>query len=314
MIPEVSEAVHVYKCLDLFLPPEKTLSEGLTALRHFPGTSQLKDRFRCCCCSCCCCFIFIFHVAFALRYQKPHTHTILPPLSGFDEFNFKIGGVLLFLNTFGTEILAALALPMLAAAVANKNSPSSDRDESEKTCHQQQEQEQGEQGFLLDEEFFEGVTTEHGVRRRRRNVVGGAGAGTQVEQPEAYREAFGETSHPRGEATSGSTSPLSGRHHSGDGGRRGDEAHETALHPASSSSSAEAFLSAMERISGLVLALSSARTFLSAANISVQRGHLMLWAVFAPKFVFDATMQAVCGAAAVATWAVVLVVHRAFYS
>ncbi|CAN0042053.1 unnamed protein product, partial [Scytosiphon promiscuus] len=71
-------------------------------------------------------------------------------------------------------------------------------------------------------------------------------------------------------------------------------------------------LSAMERLSSLTLLLSSLRTLLSAANVSVQRGHLMLWAVFAPKFVFDATMQAVCGAAAVLAWAVVLVSHRGF--
>ena len=75
---------------------------------------------------------------------------------------------------------------------------------------------------------------------------------------------------------------------------------------------ANGFLLAMERLSGLTLLLSSARTFLSAANVSVQRGHLMLWAVFAPKFVFDATMQAVTGAAAVAAWAVVLAAHRAW--
>ncbi|CAN0411930.1 unnamed protein product, partial [Ectocarpus sp. 8 AP-2014] len=68
----------------------------------------------------------------------------------------------------------------------------------------------------------------------------------------------------------------------------------------------------MERLSGLTLLLSAFRTFLSAANVSVQRGHLMLWAVFAPKFVFDATMQAVCGAAAVLAWAVVVVAHRAY--
>ncbi|CAM9828783.1 unnamed protein product, partial [Ectocarpus fasciculatus] len=37
---------------------------------------------------------------------------------GFDEFDFKVGGVLLFLNTFGTEILAALALPLAAAAAS----------------------------------------------------------------------------------------------------------------------------------------------------------------------------------------------------
>ncbi|CAN0213897.1 unnamed protein product, partial [Discosporangium mesarthrocarpum] len=39
---------------------------------------------------------------------------------GFDEFNFQVGGILLFLNTFGTEILATLTLPLLAsAATAN---------------------------------------------------------------------------------------------------------------------------------------------------------------------------------------------------
>ncbi|CAN0213833.1 unnamed protein product [Discosporangium mesarthrocarpum] len=44
---------------------------------------------------------------------------------------------------------------------------------------------------------------------------------------------------------------------------------------------------------------------LSAVNVTVQRGHLMLWAIFAPKFIFDATMQVVCGGAMVAMWGLV---------
>lgn len=166
---------------------------------------------------------------------------------GFDEFDFKVGGLLLFLNTFGTEILAALALPLAAAAAA----PGGSRD------------------FRCDPP----------------SRLGGPSTGTAMSSPtpvrgqEEYRHPPVRTSSPP---------------------------------PWNAAAAGGGVLSAMERLSALTLLLSSFRTFLSAANVSVQRGHLMLWAVFAPKFVFDATMQAVCGAAAVLAWAVVLVAHRAY--
>ncbi|CAN0091455.1 unnamed protein product, partial [Hapterophycus canaliculatus] len=141
---------------------------------------------------------------------------------GFDDFDFKIGGLLLFLNTFGTEILAALALPLAAASAAAGSRHRGG--------------------------------AENGLYEHDRRPADGAAAWAGAPQ----------------------------------------------------------VLSAMERLSCLTLLLSSLRTFLSAANVSLQRGHLMLWAVFAPKFVFDATMQAVCGAAAVLAWAVVLVAHHEF--
>ena len=172
--------------------------------------------------------------------------------SGFDEFDFKVGGLLLFLNTFGTEIIAALALPLAAAAVT---------------------------------------------------PISGAGQDS--------RDSISPPSAPLGGTASSSPTPF--------GSMR-----EEYRHPARSSPSpwdaadaagagAGGVLSAMERLSALTLLLSSFRTFLSAANVSVQRGHLMLWAVFAPKFVFDATMQAVCGAAAVLAWGVVLLAYRAHF-
>ncbi|CAM9599436.1 unnamed protein product, partial [Ectocarpus fasciculatus] len=183
---------------------------------------------------------------------------------GFDEFDFKVGGVLLFLNTFGTEILAALALPLAAAAAS-----------------------------------------------------GAAASTVSQDAPPVLPEGDGsENIFGRPHERHTLSSPPSPRPHPVAGRWDGN-------HPDASDAAAEAgaeveaaaatrVLSAMERLSGLTLLLSAFRTFLSAANVSVQRGHLMLWAVFAPKFVFDATMQAVCGAAAVLAWAVVLVAHRAY--
>ncbi|CBN74927.1 conserved unknown protein [Ectocarpus siliculosus] len=184
---------------------------------------------------------------------------------GFDEFDFKVGGVLLFLNTFGTEILAALALPLAAAAAA-------------------------------------------------------ASGVSQDAAPPVLPEAVSGSSRPNDRQSL--SSPPSPRPHSVAGrwdGNHPDDAGNDAAAEAQAQAQTQAqaqettsMLSAMERLSGLTLLLSAIRTFLSAANVSVQRGHLMLWAVFAPKFVFDATMQAVCGAAAVLAWAVVVVAHRAY--
>jgi GPI ethanolamine phosphate transferase membrane region len=80
------------------------------------------------------------------------------------------------------------------------------------------------------------------------------------------------------------------------------------LAAASISSSSRVSSSSSSSIEETVLAfagLSAARTLLSTVNAVVQRRHLMLWAVFAPKFVFDAVMQAVVGASLVLMWAVV---------
>jgi GPI ethanolamine phosphate transferase membrane region len=71
------------------------------------------------------------------------------------------------------------------------------------------------------------------------------------------------------------------------------------------SSSSTASSSSVEETVLAFAGLSAARTLLSTVNAVVQRRHLMLWAVFAPKFVFDAVMQAVVGAALVLMWAVV---------
>eukprot|EP00903_Cladosiphon_okamuranus_P014882 g13781.t1 len=189
---------------------------------------------------------------------------------GFDEFGFKIGGLLLFLNTFGTEILAALALPLAAAAAASASASASPSASG----------------------------ASQGSRRDPLSPLAGASGGGRCVGGDG-----GDGGDDDGGATSFSPTPL-----------RGEEEYR---HPTRSPSppwtAAGRVLSAMDRLSALTLLLSSFRTFLSAANVSVQRGHLMLWAVFAPKFVFDATMQAVCGAAAVLAWAVVLVAHRAYF-
>lgn len=176
------------------------------------------------------------------------------PNPGFDEFDFKVGGLLLFLNTFGTEILAALALPLTAAAASASAS--------------------------------------------------GASQDSRRDPPSPIAGARGADA---GGAASLSPTPLRGQ---------GEYWHPAArsLSTPWNAAAGTAVLSTMERLSALTLLLSSFRTFLSAANVSVQRGHLMLWAVFAPKFVFDATMQAVCGAAAVLAWAVVVVAHGAYFS
>lgn len=191
--------------------------------------------------------------------------------AGFDEFNFKIGGVLLFLNTFGTEILAALALPMLAAAV------------------------------IFEERRYghgTGVTPQHGTTAEQQ----------QPQRPRNEPQLEGDTrnfdEHVAWEAETNLILKSAAAVQA--------SAATTTSRPPCNTASTEVFLSLMERISGLILALSSVRTLLSAANISVQRGHLMLWAIFAPKFIFDATMQAVCGAAAVAAWGTVLVAHRSY--
>lgn len=189
--------------------------------------------------------------------------------AGFDEFNFEVGGVLLFLNTFGTEIIAALALPMLAAAAAT----------------------------FEDRRYDQGVDV--APQQSHRTTVDKQ----QPNEPQLERGTWNFNEH-------GVETNLISK--SAAAAVQASSMTATTRPPYNTASTEEAFLILMERISGLILALSSVRTLLSAANISVQRGHLMLWAIFAPKFIFDATMQAVCGAAAVATWAIVLVAHRSY--
>lgn len=198
---------------------------------------------------------FLIHLFFGGGAHQP----------GFDEFDFKVGGVLLFLNTFGTEILAALALPLAAAAAAAASGVSQDAPP------------------VLPE-----------------GVIGADGSETVRSRPDDRQALYAPPSPRRHSVTGG----WDGNHH--------PDASDAAAEAEAEAEVATRVLSTMERLSGLTLLLSAFRTFLSAANVSVQRGHLMLWAVFAPKFVFDATMQAVCGAAAVLAWAVVLVAHRAY--
>lgn len=61
----------------------------------------------------------------------------------------------------------------------------------------------------------------------------------------------------------------------------------------------------LDQVALAVSTLSCVRTCLSMLNAYIQRRHLMLWAVFAPKFVFDAVMQAVLSTAVVVMWALV---------
>lgn len=191
---------------------------------------------------------------------------ICNPLSGFEEFDFNVGGVLLFINTFGTEIVAAFALPLAAAAVAMKAPEARlgpGRDHG------------GEEG--REEGQSTGAKPPGALSDRRRLEVdshaGENGLGVLYMGAPGGKDVYIE-------------------------GVSGSEIHDR------EHSSISEFVSVMDRMSGVILLLSGARTFLSAANVSVQRGHLMLWAIFAPKFIFDATMQVVSGGAAIVVWAV----------
>jgi phosphatidylinositol glycan class O len=46
----------------------------------------------------------------------------------------------------------------------------------------------------------------------------------------------------------------------------------------------------------VVMAMSAFRTLLTTVCVAIQRRHLMVWAIFAPKFVFDGVMHVVQGA------------------
>lgn len=249
---------------------------------------------------------------------------------GFDEFDFKVGGLLLFLNTFGTEILAALTLPLLAAAAtattssaaATKAATVTTQGISGRSQHSNNNQER--EYFPREQEtsgFSGGCKTPLSESESVTSLLGSGlltpsdysryGNDPAKEGAKTGRDdqSFGkkiDTEQARGLNFSPPLLPtISSR----------ATATATAMTTAAATSAGcGAFLSVMGRLSGLVLLLSSARTFLSAANVSLQRGHLMLWAVFAPKFVFDATMQAVCGTAAVTVWAVVLAAHRSFFA
>ncbi|CAM9644470.1 unnamed protein product [Chrysoparadoxa australica] len=109
---------------------------------------------------------------------------------GFDEFHLGVGGILLFVNTFGTEVLATLAMPALAA----------------------------------------------------------------------------------------------GRECQGPGG----------------------FVGELDQLMCVFVTLQTVKTLVCAVNVLIQRGHLMLWAIFAPKFLFDAIMQMVSAAAVLMLWALVI--------
>lgn len=231
-----------------------------------------------------------------------------------------MAGLLLFLNTFGTEILVAFTVPLAAAAATPQRTraptlpPPRPRDR-EAYDHRSGSGSAGPANTCIPTASTPtlGATNSGGGDRAPGARIRGRG----VTAAECMSSA--ERSDRLGVVPA---LPMDGRSHGdmdgdcrdyGDGTRGGEgavlnafrgedgEERDRALLSASSAS----FLVVMERLSGLMLLLSAARTFLSAANVSVQRGHLMLWAVFAPKFVFDATMQAVSGAAAVVVWAVV---------
>lgn len=194
---------------------------------------------------------------------------ICDPLPGFEEFDFNVGGVLLFINTFGTEIVAAFALPLAAAAVAMK-APAA------------------RLGPGLDHGEEEG-------REEGQSTDDKPPGGSSDRQPLEVDAHAGED----GLEVLLSTGARGGKDPYGEG------VSSPEIHDREHSSVSE-FVSVMDRMSGVILLLSGARTFLSAANVSVQRGHLMLWAIFAPKFIFDATMQVVSGGAAIVVWAVVV--------
>lgn len=203
-----------------------------------------------------------------------------------------MAGLLLFLNTFGTEILAAFTLPLAAAAAATRattatNLCASDEPRPEAST---------EPSPYTDPNAAPSKAASHGEGGARARATSGGekvgfwSGGEQFDSASPAGEPLMRLGIARG-------------YHAGEVECSNRERRERVL--------SATFLDVMERLSGLTLLLSAARTFLSAANVSVQRGHLMLWAVFAPKFVFDATMQAVSGTAAVAAWAVVVASIRA---
>lgn len=201
---------------------------------------------------------------------------------GFEEFNFQVGGVLLFINTFGTEIIAAFTLPLVAAAAVPSTPVTS--------------------GLGSRETGGDGVAGKCpgnvGASVSSIDPMGYARAGVGGDENEtlSLRERTAKALWDR-DSVSQHSIVGSPKRDDTEGEQRGrnERIYETI----------SSFTYILERLSGLTLLLSAIRTLLSAANVSVQRGHLMLWAVFAPKFIFDATMQAVSGAAAVVVWAVV---------
>lgn len=217
--------------------------------------------------------------------------------------------MLLFLNTFGTEILAAFSLPLAAAAAAS--APAIARGHHD--CKPQPSPAAMTTLPQAAGAVPQGSTpsaarvTVHGTGAR---IWSGRGSGGLEESPSPVTAVAAA----RGSGTATKLIDVDTR---ATGKQRGEEegkGERDEEREYDRASSYVAFLMTMEHLSGMILLLSAARTFLSAANVSVQRGHLMLWAVFAPKFIFDATMQAVSGAAAVAVWAVVATSLRYAYS
>lgn len=247
--------------------------------------------------------------------------------SGFDEFDFRVAGLLLFLNTFGTEILVAFTVPLAAAAATPQRtraptllppySPDREPCDHGSGCSS---------AGLADTSIptasvptprasnFGDGNRDPGARIRGRGVAAADFMSTAERSDRlGVIPALPIDGRSHGD-TDGACYNYGARTREGEGAVldtfRGEDGEGVGVTEGGGDrallhASATSFLVVMERLSGLMLLLSAARTFLSAANVSVQRGHLMLWAVFAPKFVFDATMQAVRGAAAVVVWAVV---------
>ncbi|CAM9410497.1 unnamed protein product [Choristocarpus tenellus] len=218
---------------------------------------------------------------------------------GFDEFNFQIGGLLLFINTFGTEILAVLGLPLLAAAAVEAESGARF---TPPTCRANKTR-LGDVCLLKEDESTPDDVVSALSERHLMPCSQGevnvpstvSGTGTKVggvEGPVRLRAGVLTGADEVSTTLAGVVKTATGLV---------DE-------------EASIFLGVLDRLTGMLTLLSTLRTLLSSINVSVQRGHLMLWAVFAPKFVFDATMQVVCGIAIVAMWTLVTVAYRGWCS
>eukprot|EP01084_Bolivina_argentea_P272273 463536_1 len=69
-------------------------------------------------------------------------------------------------------------------------------------------------------------------------------------------------------------------------------------------------LAHLRRLCMQFLFLRSARTLLTSINGVIQRGHLMLWAVFAPKLIFDYAIHVAMGGGLLALWLIAVRVQN----
>ena len=166
-----------------------------------------------------------------------------------EEFDFYQSGALLALNTFGSFLMAGLALPLLCLPAPSQQGP---------------------------------------------------GAGTQS-APATAGDDMTHQSH---------VHPSTARHRQPPGQLQNGDRSAARPHQKPADDPESQFQCDLRAASVMFVTVMTLNTAVATASASIQRRHLMVWALFAPKFLFDACILLVCDAAVLVGVVVALLVSR----